>query len=64
VLHDLNLALEYADRMLFLKEGRVVAAGQAPEIVSPELIREVFGVAAHLLQNPFGSRPVIVYETG
>jgi iron complex transport system ATP-binding protein len=64
VLHDLNLALEYADRILFLKEGRVAAVGTAPEIVTPALIREVFGMNAHLLPNPFGSRPVVVYETG
>jgi iron complex transport system ATP-binding protein len=61
VLHDLNLALQYADRMLFLKEGRIVATGEAPAIVTPELIREVFGVSARLLENPFGRRPVIVY---
>ena len=61
VLHDLNLALQYAHRMLFLKEGRVVAAGKAPEIVTPEIIHEVFGVSAHLLENPYGQRPVIVY---
>lgn len=64
VLHDLNLALEYADRILFLKAGRIVAAGEAPEIVTPELIREVFGIGAQLLANPFGQRPVIVYQNG
>lgn len=61
VLHDLNLALEYADRILFLKEGRLVAAGPTPDIVTPAIIREVFGVTAHLLDNPYGQRPVIVY---
>ena len=62
VLHDLNLALQYADRILFLKAGRVVAAGEAPEIVTSELIGDVFGVAAHLLSHPFGGRPVVVYR--
>ena len=61
ILHDLNLALQYADRILFLKDGRVAAEGPAAEIVRPELIREVFGVEAHVLQNPFGEQPVIVY---
>jgi len=61
VLHDLNLALEYADRILFLKDGRLVAAGPTPEIVTPGIIHEVFGMRAHLLDNPFGRRPVIVY---
>ena len=61
VLHDLNLALQYADRILFLKEGKIVAAGAAPDIVTPELIGEVFGIGARLLANPFGERPVVVY---
>jgi iron complex transport system ATP-binding protein len=61
ILHDLNLALQYADRILFMKEGRVAAEGPAARIVQPELIREVFGVEAHVLQNPFGPQPVIVY---
>jgi len=60
VLHDLNLALEYADRILFLKAGRLVASG-APAIVTPAIIRDVFGIDAHLLDNPYGQRPVIVY---
>jgi len=61
VLHDLNLALQYADRILFLKEGRVVSAGSTPGIVTPDLIREVFGIPARLLDDPVGRRPVIVY---
>ena len=61
VLHDLNLALQYADRMIFLKEGRVAAEGTTPGIVSPSLIREVFDIAAHVMENPYGRSPVIVY---
>ena len=61
VLHDLNLALQYADRMLFLKEGRIAAAGPSPGIVTPGLIREIFDVPAQLVDNPFGRAPVIVY---
>jgi len=60
VLHDLNLAMEYADRILFLKEGRLVAEG-TPDIVTPAIIRAVFSIDAHLLDNPHGQRPVIVY---
>ena len=61
ILHDLNLALQYADRILFLKDGCVAAEGPAADTVRPELIREVFGIGAHVLQNPFGPQPVIVY---
>jgi iron complex transport system ATP-binding protein len=61
VLHDLNLALQYADRIIFMKNGRIAAAGDAPAIVTPELVREIFDVRAHLLDNPHGRSPVIVY---
>lgn len=61
VLHDLNLAMQYGDRVLFLRQGRLVAEGPVPEIVKPELIREVFQIDARLLPDPEGRRPVIVY---
>jgi iron complex transport system ATP-binding protein len=61
VLHDINLAMLYADRMIFMKEGRIVAEGPSPEIVTPSLIREVFNIPVHLLQNPHGPAPVMVY---
>jgi iron complex transport system ATP-binding protein len=64
VLHDLNLALQYADRILFLKEGRIVAAGEAPGIVTADLVNQVFGVPVHLLAHPYGARPVMVYGAG
>jgi iron complex transport system ATP-binding protein len=61
VLHDLNLALQYADRVLFLQQGRLAAEGPVPEVVQPALIREVFQIDARLLPDPGGRRPVIVY---
>ena len=65
VLHDLNLAMQYADRLLFLRQGRVIAEGPVPAVVQPELIREVFQIDARLLADPEGRRPVIVYgQTG
>jgi iron complex transport system ATP-binding protein len=65
VLHDLNLALQYADRVLFLQQGLLVAEGPVPGVVQPELIREVFHIDARLLPDPEGRGPVIVYgQTG
>jgi len=61
ILHDLNLALQYADRIFFMKEGRLVAAGVPRDIVTRELVKEVFDVQAHLLDNPYGGARVIVY---
>jgi iron complex transport system ATP-binding protein len=44
VVHDLNLAARFADQIVLLDRGRVVANGAAAEVLSAERIREVFGV--------------------
>ncbi|MGV9315115.1 ABC transporter ATP-binding protein [Streptomyces sp. NPDC003691] len=46
VLHDLDLAARLCDHLVALDEGRVVAAGPVLEVLTPELLRRVFGVAA------------------
>jgi iron complex transport system ATP-binding protein len=61
ILHDLNLALHYADRMIFMKQGRIVAAGDVPGIVTSALIRETFDIEARLLEDPNTNIPVIIY---
>ena len=44
VLHGLELVLRHADRALLLHEGRLVASGPAGEVITPERVREVYGV--------------------
>ncbi|MGW3562795.1 ABC transporter ATP-binding protein [Streptomyces sp. NPDC000941] len=46
VLHDLDLAVRLCDQLVVLHGGAVVAAGPVPDTLTPELLREVFGVAA------------------
>ncbi len=48
VLHDLNLALTYFDRLLVLSEGGVAAWGPAEEALSPAVLEAVYGVRAHV----------------
>ena len=57
ILHDLNLALSFADQFLVMKEGTVCAFG-GREVVNPEMIREVYGVQAQMLE--VNGRPVVV----
>jgi len=52
VLHDLNLAATYADRVLLLHEGCVLAHGVPADVLSPATISEGFGVAAQILRHP------------
>ena len=58
-LHDLALAATYADQVIVLREGRVVAAGPTAQTLTPTLIRDVYGGAATVLHNPATGRPVI-----
>lgn len=61
-LHDLNLAARYCDHLLVLHAGRLAAAGPPAEVLTPALLRQVYGVRARLLPDPASGRPLIVYD--
>ena len=61
-LHDLSLAATYADHVIVLRDGRVVAAGPTASTLTPALVREVYGVEATVLQNPATGRPVLAFS--
>jgi len=61
-LHDLNLAAAYCDHVIVLRRGRVFAAGPTETVLTPELIRDVYGVRADVLRNPTTGRPVIAFS--
>ncbi|MFJ7327319.1 ABC transporter ATP-binding protein [Streptomyces cyaneofuscatus] len=52
VLHDLNLAATYCDRIYVLHHGRIVADGPPAEVLDPELVETVFGVTCTHLTHP------------
>lgn len=58
-LHDLNLATRYADHFIVMSEGRVYATGQAGEILTPEMLRDIYGVHATVSVDDDG-RPVVI----
>lgn len=60
VLHDLNLAIRYSDRLIVMRDGRIVAQGAPADIVDADLLREVFGLEASVLDDPVSGRPMIV----
>lgn len=55
VFHDLELAARYADRLLVLDEGRLVADGAPPDVLTPELIASVFRMNAEIHHAPDGT---------
>jgi len=61
-LHDLGLAATYADHVIVLRSGRVVAAGPTAATLTPELLREVYGVEATVLTNPVTGGIVLAFS--
>lgn len=60
VLHDLNCAITYADRILFLKEGRLASDALAPSDCTPALISDVFDVEVLVAEHPRTGRPFVM----
>jgi len=50
-MHDLSLAGQYADRLVLLDAGRVMAQGTAAEVLSEELIGAHYGAEVHILRD-------------
>jgi len=60
VQHDLNLAGAYADRVLVMDEGSVVADGNPVEVLRPELLSEVFDQRLMVTRDPHTGTPVVL----
>jgi iron complex transport system ATP-binding protein len=58
VVHDLNHATRYAHHVIALLSGNVVDAGPPAQVVTPELLRAVFGVEAHIIRDPHTGVPL------
>ncbi|MBN9643915.1 ABC transporter ATP-binding protein [Corynebacterium mendelii] len=60
VLHDLGLACRYSDHLVVMKNGAIVAQGDPAEIITPELLSDVFGLTSRVIDDPVSDRPLIV----
>ncbi|WP_458112390.1 ABC transporter ATP-binding protein [Arthrobacter sp. R1-13] len=60
VLHDLNLAARYADHVIALKAGSIVAEGPAIQVVTEHLVQEVFGLESRVVPDPVSGTPLII----
>jgi len=59
VLHDINFAASYCDRIVAMREGRVVADGSPAEIVTPAVLREVYDMDMRVIE--MDGRPVCLF---
>jgi iron complex transport system ATP-binding protein len=62
ILHDINLAVQYADRLFFLKDGEMIADGKPAQVLNEELIQHVFGIKASIVANPLNQTPLVLFE--
>jgi iron complex transport system ATP-binding protein len=60
VLHDLNQAARYSDEIVAVQGGRVYAQGDPRDVVNAALLRDVFGLEAHLLRDPDTGTPHVI----
>ena len=60
VLHDLNLAARYSDHVVAMHDGVIVASGAPADVITPDLLREVFGLDALVIEDPVTGKPLVV----
>lgn len=58
VLHDLNLAARYCERVIAVSNGRIAHDGATDEVIRQDVLREVFNVEAYVIRNPHTGKPV------
>ncbi len=60
VLHDLNLAARYAKRLVAMKDGVLVASGTPQEVLTEQLLADVFELEARVVPDPVTGTPMVV----
>lgn len=60
VLHDLNLAAQYADRLLVMKDGQIIARGTPEDVLTPAVIHQAFAMPVLVQQHPCHDCPLVI----
>ena len=60
VLHDINLSARYADYIFALRKGKLVSQGSPEDIITSELINDVFGLECEVIKDPVSHSPFII----
>ncbi|BDZ53649.1 ABC transporter ATP-binding protein [Agromyces marinus] len=60
VLHELNLAARYADHLVVMSAGRIIAEGEPGAVLTQDTIRDAFGLDARVIPDPVSGSPLVV----
>jgi len=60
VLHELNLAARYADHLVVMSAGRIVAEGAPSDVLTQDVVSEAFGLRAQVVLDPVAGSPLVV----
>ncbi|MGI6038211.1 MAG: heme ABC transporter ATP-binding protein [Limnochordia bacterium] len=60
VMHDLNMAAQYCQRLVLLQQGQIFAQGTPEEVLTPDNIRQVYGTNVRIRKDPLSGRPFIM----
>ncbi|MNU10713.1 Hemin import ATP-binding protein HmuV [compost metagenome] len=63
VLHDLNLAAQFADRVMLLKKGQIVCHDVPEKVFTKETISKVYNFPCTICPNPVNKNPLIIFGT-
>ncbi|WP_431783080.1 ABC transporter ATP-binding protein [Streptomyces chumphonensis] len=61
-LHDLNLAAGYCDELYVIERGAIVASGAPADVLTPQLLADVFGVRAHRVTHPESGSVQLLFD--
>ncbi|RDY24906.1 ABC transporter ATP-binding protein [Romboutsia maritimum] len=60
-IHDMNIASMYCDYLIVMKNGEIINCGTVEEVITSEMLKEVFGVNAHIGENPVNKKLQVSY---
>lgn len=63
VSHNLNLVAEFCEQLIVLQKGKCVTIGSPRDVLTPDLLHDVFRIECRISDNPFSGSPIIVIKS-
>ena len=60
VLHDLNLSARFSDNLIAMKNGAIQYHGQVEEVMTTDILRDIFSIEAQIVQDPIHNCPILL----